>query len=365
MKVLLAGTSLLPAYGGPAYSVTQLAVALAAAGVEVDLWASDQSAASTPLLSPSARVRPLTGDPADVLARYGPIDLVHDNGIWLPEHHRLAVLARQRRIPRLVSTRGMLEPWAMRHKGLKKFVAWHLYQRQDLRRAQVLHTTAKQEATNLERLRLGVSIRVIPNGIDLPALEVGAANRKASGLRTALFLGRIYPVKGLTMLIDAWAQVRPQGWCLRIAGPNEAGHQAVVERAVAKAGLAAVVSFVGPVADDAKHAAFRGAELLVLPSCSESFGMVVAEALAHGVPVLTTTATPWYALKERGCGWCVAPTSAAIAGALREATSCTASALRAMGAKGRDYMAAEFAWEAVTKRFIAAYEEAIARRPAA
>ena len=94
------------------------------------------------------------------------------------------------------------------------------------------------------------------------------------------------------MLVEAWARVRPQGWQLTVAGPDEAGHKAEIERAVAAAGLAELVTFAGPLYGEVKEAALLGADLLVLPSYSESFGMVVAEALAHGVPVLATTGTP-------------------------------------------------------------------------
>ena len=133
------------------------------------------------------------------------------------------------------------------------------------------------------------------------------------------------------MLIDAWARVRPDGWRLRIAGPDEAGHQRQVERAVSAAGLGEVVSFTGPVEPEMKKAAFLDADLFVLPTYSESFGMVVAEALAHGLPVLTTTAAPWSILRERGCGWSVDATVDGIAEGLRQATGLETEALRRDG----------------------------------
>ena len=149
MKVFLAGTSLQPDYGGPAFSVSGLANALSEAGAEVALWASDQSAATSPLLSEKSSVE------AEALDRFGKTDLLHDNGIWLPHNHRLAVIAAKRGIPRIVSTRGMLEPWAMMHKQWKKRFAWWLYQCSDLKRARCHHTTSESEAQNVEHLGLG------------------------------------------------------------------------------------------------------------------------------------------------------------------------------------------------------------------
>lgn len=360
MKIFLAGTSLRPSYGGPAYSVARLAVALADVGARVGLWTADQSVSSTPLISAREEVRLMIGKATEALAEFGAVDVLHDNGIWLPHNHQLAVLAAQRHVPRVVSTRGMLEPWAFRHKRLKKWLAWQLYQWRDLQRAQLLHATAAQEARNLEGFGLGVPVLMIPNGVDLPDIEPGkAAARKARKARqqTALFLGRIYPVKGLPMLVEAWARVRPEGWRLQIAGPDEAGHRAEIERVVSAAGLNGVVSFLGPIEGEAKSGAYSNADLFILPSYSESFGMAVAEALAHGLPVLTTKGAPWPELAARGCGWSVAPTVEGIARGLCQSTSQDPAALRAMGARGRAWVAADFGWDAVANRFLDAYEQ--------
>jgi len=361
MNVLLAATSLHPEYGGPAYSVSRLATALSGAGVRVGLWTADQSVDATPLLSSSSTIERLTGSARQAFARFGAADVVHDNGMWLPHNHRLATLALAHRIPRVVSTRGMLQPWALGHKRWKKRLAWTIYQRRDLQRARHLYATSQTEAHDLARFALGVPITVIPNGVDIPA-EHRRIRRDVDREKTALFLGRIYPVKGLPMLIDAWSNVRPSGWRLQIAGPDEAGHRAEIERAVAAAGLADVVDLIGPLDGDAKRRAFLDADLFVLPTRSESFGMAIAEALAHGVPVLTTTAAPWPSLPERGCGWVVEPTVDGLIAGLRDLAALDSTTLHAMGAKGRAWVATAFTWTDVAKRFLAVYEDAIASR---
>ena len=362
MKLFLAGASLLPAYGGPAYSVSRLALALTEAGVQVGLWAPDQSAATTPLVPAESSVQRLTGTAAEALDCFGKTDVLHDNGIWWSHNHQLAKVAAARGIPRVVSTRGMLAPWALQHKWWKKCLAWWLYQRRDLKRASCHHASAETEAGDVQRLRLGVPVRVIPNGVDVPEVSrkagrVGGGKAGRNGKQTALFLGRIYPVKGLPMLIEAWARVRPDGWRLQIVGPDEAGHRAEVEKAVSAAGLHGVVSFVGPLDGQTKQAVWLDADLFVLPTHSESFGMVIAEALAHGLPVLTTTGAPWPMLPQRGCGWWIGPTVEGIAAGLRHATSLDAATLQAMGAKGREFVAAAFGWERVAKQFVSMYED--------
>lgn len=365
MKVLLTSTSLLPDYGGPAFSVSGLATALTDAGAEVGLWAADQSAAVTPLLPGTSRVQRILGTEGEALDHFGETDILHDNGIWLPHNHRLAVLAEKSGIPRVVSTRGMLEPWALSHKRFKKTIAWWLYQRRDLKQARCHVATGEVEARSLQHLGLGVPIATVPNGVDVPERpwSVGSELEKAvrnGRRRTALFLGRIYPVKGLPMLIEAWARVRPDGWLLRIAGPDEAGHQKQVEKAVSAAGLGEVVSFTGPIEPQMKKFAFLDADLFVLPTHSESFGIAIAEALAHGLPVLTTTAAPWSILQEKGCGWWVDGTVDGIAKGLNQATSLDPEALRAMGTKGRALVIAEFGWKRVADLMLSTYEEVLA-----
>lgn len=363
MKVFLATASLRPSYGGPAFSVSRLATNLAEAGVEVAIWAADQSAESTPLLPISSSVRRLLGTEMMALEQFGNPDILHDNGIWLPHNHRLAQLTARRKIPRVVSTRGMLEPWALNHKRWKKQVAWWLYQRSDLQRARCHHVTAEFEARNVERLGLGVPLCVIGNGVDVPELHSRFRdnNRKSSDTKTALYLGRIHPKKGLLMLVEAWARVRPDGWILQIVGPDEARHRMQVERAVTTAGLNEVVHFSGPIEGANKSKTFFNADLFVLPTYSENFGIVIAEALAHGVPVLTTTGAPWSMLMDHGCGWWVNPTVDDIASGLRQATSEKKQTLQEMGKSGRKWVEAEFGWQRITKAFLTTYDELISK----
>lgn len=342
-------------------------MAVAEAGADVGLWTSDQSVRFTPLIPAQSPVLRLTGTEAAALDSFGKTDILHDNGIWLPHNHRLAALAERCSIPRVVSTRGMLEPWALRHKRLKKRLAWWLYQHRDLKRARCHIATGEAEARNLQRHGLGVPIATVPNGVDVPeewprGVDAGAEKAVRGGPRTALFLGRIYPVKGLPMLVEAWANVRPSGWILRIAGPDEAGHRKQVEKAVVTAGLEQVVSFVGPLGSEMKKSAFFDAELFVLPTHSESFGIVVAEALAHGVPVLTTTGAPWSILREGGCGWWVDATVDGIAKGLRQATNLDPQTLRSMGAKGRVLVSAQFGWKHIADLMLSAYEAILADR---
>ena len=162
-------------------------------------------------------------------------------------------------------------------------------------------------------------------------------------------------MKGLPLLIEAWNLVRPEGWSLVIAGPDEAGHKAGLVRAVAAAGLERTISFAGQVEGERKDELFRSASLFVLPTHSESFGMAIGEALSYGLPVLTTLAAPWPELTRDDCGWRVPDNVEGMTAGLRTATTLDATTLAAMGSRGRSLIAGNFQWDAVAAGFQSLY----------
>ena len=289
------------------------------------------------------------------------IDVVHVHGLWEPAIHAVCVVARSQGLRRVISTHGMLEPGALAIKPWKKRAALLLYQRRDLVDADCLHATAAEEAASMRRLGFLQPIIVVPPGLEMPAAACG--ERSAPGPRTALFCSRITPVKNVLGLVAVWAEVRPSGWKLVIAGPDEAGHAAAVRAAVDRAGLAGEVAVIGPRYGADKDRMFREASLFVLPSFSENFGIVVLEALGHALPVITTTSTPWREIGQAGAGWCVAPDHVSLARALREAVDRPAAELGAMGERGRAIAREGYGWTSVTARLRDAYAWTMGRGP--
>ncbi len=196
--------------------------------------------------------------------------IIHLHGLWLPNHHTVTKLAARRRVPIVVSLHGMLNPWAIRFRGWKKWVAWSIFQRRDLCAAGALHVTSEAEAEHVRKMGLRVPVALIRTGVDIP----GELPRRAPkhGNRTVLFLSRLHPVKGLLDLVSAWSKVRPKGWSIVVAGNDEGNHRAEVERAVRRAGLTDVFRFVGPVDDRAKWRLYAAADLFVLPSDRRTSG---------------------------------------------------------------------------------------------
>lgn len=294
------------------------------------------------------------------IANFGRPDLVHDNGMWLPHNHRIAALAKARGIPRVVSPRGMLSPWSRNHKRIKKQLAWLAYQKRDLLSAACLHATSVSEQIDLAALGLHLPIVTLPNGLPDNVWSDAAGHipntHTPDRVRRAVFLGRVYPVKGLPNLLSAWARVASPDWQLVIAGPDEADHKAELQRQTAKLGIAGSVTFAGSCSGSAKWELLKSAHLFILPSFTESFGMVVAEAMAAGVPVLTTTGTPWSVLQERQMGWWVPPTSDGLAGALQVAFSLHPTELQKMGMRGQQFAQSNFSWSTLTPQYEEMYK---------
>lgn len=357
-EILLLNPSFRLEQGGPAYSVGRLGVALAALGNRVTIWAADGSAAAVHAFGVEPGMT-LSDAPMAQLIGEGRWDIVHDNGLWLPYGARVARLCRARAIPRLLSVRGMLQPWAWNHRRWKKRIAWAFYQQRGIAGAARLHATSEEEVARIRELFPARRPLLIANGVDLPDLPPRTPRREGEP-RIALFLGRLHPVKGLAMLVDAWARLRPAGWKLRLVGPDEGGHRAELETRIAAANLQGEVTIAGPASGAEKQAHYAAASLFLLPSYTENFGIAAAEALAHGLPVVTTTGTPWRVLETQGCGWWVAPETDTLSAALREATALPDTRLAAMGATGRSWVADHLHWPAIAKQFSDAYADAIA-----
>jgi glycosyltransferase involved in cell wall biosynthesis len=265
-------------------------------------------------------------------------------------------------VPLVVSPHGMLAPWALAWRRQRKALAWTLYQRRLLAGAAALLATAPAEAADIAARLPGACIGVLPNGVALP----DAAPPPGELAAQVLFLGRLHPVKNLPGLLAAWALVAPRfpGWRLRLVGPEEAGHRALLIAEAARLGIGASVAIDPAIPDSEKAQAFAAASLFVLPSFTENFGVVAAEALAAGLPVIASTGTPWAALPAAGAGWHVAPDPESLAAALAEAMALAPAQRAAMGARGAALAAKEFGWTRIAERLLAIYRWLLAGQPA-
>ena len=297
-------------------------------------------------------------------------DLLHLHGIW--QYPSLAALrwARRTRRPYIVSPHGMLEPWSLQQSKWLKRLATLLYQRACLEKAACIRATSDLERDSILRAGYQNNIAVIPNGVQLPLLPLARSPRPPGQPRRALFLSRIHPKKGLLNLVCAWAmiskfEIRGQrfGWELRIVGPDEGGHLAEVQAKVRALGLEGQITFPGEVWGEGKTQLYADSDLFILPSYSENFGLVIAEALACQVPVITTRATPWGELESTGCGWWIETGVDPLVAALRDALSKAPAELAEMGERGRRLIEAHYSWGQIGRQMVETYEWMLGRGP--
>lgn len=278
-------------------------------------------------------------------ARETGCNLIHDNGLWLPANYSAASVAKRLGIPLICSPRGALGNWALRQSSAKKRIAMLLYQQSILESVACFFATSNEEAQNIRDNHFAQPIAIIPNGVHMPTLE--SSTRAVIGPRKALYLSRIAPQKGPDILIEAWASVRPKGWQLVIAGPGKESYVSEIRKRVKQLGVTDSVKFIGEVTEQNKSAVYNSAELFVLPTRHENFGIVIAEAMSHRLPVLTTLAAPWPELEAKSCGWRVTPDVESFATGLRTATSQNYESLRGMGERARSHVESHYSWEAV------------------
>lgn len=364
MKIIHITASLSRNAGGPFVSVRRLVQCLAEHGCSMEiigladehfkddlqLWQPLVPKAFTARLPKSFGYVPAMRKELDSMNP----NLIHLNGIWTYPSLLAFIWSQKHQIPHIISPRGMLEPWAMKHHAWKKRPLWWAWEKRNLECASVLHATAPSEAESLRELGLKNPIAIIPNGVDLPSLRERMP--RTDGFRTVLFLSRIHSKKGLLNLVEAWRQLRPKGWRAIIAGPDEAGHLAQVKSAVSGAKLEEEFEFPGPVHGDQKWELYQRADIFVLPTFSENFGIVIAEALASGIPVVTTKAAPWEELVSQACGWWIDVGVNPLVAALREAMSITDEERREMGMRGRKLVEARFSWPEIAADMKAVYE---------
>ena len=388
IKVVHVIYSLAEHTGGPAGAVAELTQHLAKYGCNVDLCTStagpeqerqveiDRSLVNVHevrnFIWRRGRISWLPGF-RSLLHRVGRnADLIHSHGLWTQASRAASGTANKLVIPNIISLRGMLRPAGLSHHGWKKKLGLALFGNRMLRRAGCLDCKSVVEAEDVRALIPERPISVTPIGLDTSRYHVeperGAVEDNwpdLAGKRIILSVCRIHPIKRLTTLARAWGGLYREfpDWHLVIAGPDEGGHRKEIEQVVRDHGAWEATTFTGPVRGEKKIALYSACDLFVLPSVTENFGVVVAEALASGKPVVTTVGTPWVELDEFDCGWRIELGREPMETRLREAMVLPDETRREMGLRGRRLVKERFDWEAIAKQTVAVYNWVLRRGP--
>jgi glycosyltransferase involved in cell wall biosynthesis len=270
---------------------------------------------------------------------------MHFHGMWMMPNVYPANAVRGTDCKLVMSPRGMMEPWALSWNARRKQLFGAVFQYRALQSVDAFNATSKGEAESIRMAGFTAPVAVIPIGIDIPH----GMHDRGGARRLAVYLGRLHPKKNLEALIDAWGRVEmshPE-WDRVIAGPGDADY---VQGLVQRAGSTEHLTVTGAAFGDDKAQLLESSELFVFPTLSENFGIVVAEALSYGLPVIASTGSPWAEIATRGCGWWVDPSLDSLAAALDGVLSEDRETLRARGAIGRTWMEDAYSWHSVASR---------------
>lgn len=351
---------------GPSYSVTKLHKCMMNKGMESFLfsldWDNTGPKHANDFRFPVNRVLKKLGISKQMnlalrdLAMTNATVCMHAHGLWMMPNLYPAMTAKKYNIPFVVSPRGSLSKWSMENGSKVKKIFWPIIQRPALLSASCFHATSYQEYEDIRNLNFKQPVAIIPNGID--EYSRFSMGKKSDGTRQLLYLGRIHPKKGITRLLKAWRNIHSNypNWTLKIVGPLDNEHAQNLISFVRNEKLPRI-EFSGPLYGEDKLKCYQSADLFILPTFSENFGMVVAEALSHGLPVITTYGTPWSELSEKHCGWYIPDNNVdTLSQSLLEAMRLSPDCLEEMGLNGQKWMRSEYNWDKITDKFLQLYE---------
>ena len=284
------------------------------------------------------------------------IDVIHIHGIWMAAQWSALIVAGKRKIPCVVSSHGMLEPWLWDKQSLlqkyKKKIYFNLVFNPVITENIIFHAITPAEKENLQRLLPTQKMTVIPNAIHLTKDNSEALTPE----KIFLFLGRLHPKKGIELLIKAFSRAELSSeWRLVIAGP-EAVPQYVekIKAEVSSLGLSDNVEFTGPVFGEKKQELIRSSWAMATPSYSEVMGMVNLEAAVCKVPSITTFETGLWDWEEGG-GILIHPNVDELSDGLLKASRWSLEERLDRGNRSYNLIAKKYSWDTVATQWEALY----------
>jgi glycosyltransferase involved in cell wall biosynthesis len=395
MRILQVVATLAPRQGGPSIACPELSRELAQQGHEVSIYASDVDGLGKldvpldrPVIDSGVEIHYFRGisEPSRYMFsldmwralrdRVATFDAVHIYSVYGFSSSAAAYWCRQRHVPHLVHPHGSLDPFLRRRHRPRKWIHEKLLAERDYRGATgVLFNSVEEMRLASDWAGLKTSAGraaplrfVVPVGLDArwfqePDKAAGGRLRKKfpqfDGKRLIVYFGRINFKKGLDILARAFAQVARDrdDVHLVLAGPDTEGYGDKVREWLSEGGVLNKATFTGLLENELRFAALQGADVFALPSYTENFGQVVAEAMASFVPVvISDQVNIWPEVKQAGAGIVVPCDATATANALRELLADPERG-KIMGRNGRKWVAEHLPWSVVAKQMADAYQE--------
>jgi glycosyltransferase involved in cell wall biosynthesis len=281
-------------------------------------------------------------------------DVVHVHALFCHATMAGCRTARDYRVPYVLSPHGSADPWSLNRRSWKKAPYFRFVEREHFIHAAAIHATAQAEADAVRQLGFGSRVRVIALGVE----DCGVAPRRADDATLRLlFLSRLHPKKGIPLLLDAVARARAEGTRveLAIAGDGPTAYKNELLARVDQLGLRGLVRFLGHVEGPLKREILAAADVSVLPSHQENFGIAVAEAMSAGLAVIVSdqvgVATD---VRAAGAGLVVPVDVPALASAITRLAR-DPDERRTMGLRASRFAQLHYSWDRVAKDFVQLY----------
>lgn len=400
MRILQIIPSISLVYGGPSQMILGLSAALANQGIDITIITTNSNGdiGQTPLDVPLNQVINQDGYniiyfPCSPFRRYKfslsllqwlnnhikEFDLAHIHAIFSPVTTAAATIARYHDIPYIMRPCGMLDPADLRKKKQLKQIYAALLEKPNLAGTAAIHFTSKQEAKISERFGIStnklskIQDLIIPLGVtnftdklsvnseQLPVNNPSYLNLLDSQITQILFMSRIEPKKGLNLLIPALEKIQSQGikfnFILAGSNPQDADYEMKIKALIADSPLAKQTIITGFVTGEAKAYLLQNADIFVLTSYYENFGIAVAEAMAAGTPVVVSNQVHiWEDIQQAEAGWICTLEVEAIASLITIALL-DPNERKRRGLNALRYARKHYSWDAIAQQTIHAYQQ--------
>ncbi|WP_315784721.1 hormogonium polysaccharide biosynthesis glycosyltransferase HpsP [Fischerella sp. JS2] len=391
MHILQIVPSISLIYGGPSQMVLGLAPALAKEGVKVTVITTNSNGdnGQKPLdvtlnvphqkdgyeiiyfrCAPFRRYK-FSLDLCKWLNRYAQeFDVAHIHALFSPISSAAAAICRQQKLPYILRPLGTLDPADLQKKKYLKQIYAAILECGNIANAAALHFTSVQEAKISERFGVATQDLVIPLGVIPPKQDGENLVRQqfgiAANLPLVLFMSRIDPKKGLSLLIPALEKLLAEGlnfhFVLAGTNPQDPVYEQKIKSQIDNSTLRSHTSITGFVTGELKSSLLQAADLFVLPSYYENFGIAVAEAMVAGTPVVISDQVHiCQQVHESQSGWVTTTDVLALTESLRTALQNPAECQR-RGLNAKEYALHNYSWDAIARQIIQAYKQILVSR---
>ena len=386
MRILQIIPSISLVYGGPSQMVLGLSAALASKNIDVTIITTNSNGDIGQLPLDVPLNQPIKQNGYQIIyfrcypfrrykfslsllqwlnANARQFDLAHIHALFSPVTTLAATIARGHNLPYIIRPCGMLDPADLQKKKLLKQIYGTVLERPNLAGAAAIHFTSKEEAKISERFGLGSTSKMsVPQDLVIP-LGVTAGlfpqRLRKSQVPIILFMSRIERKKGLDLLIPALESVLGSGiefqFILAGSNPQDADYETGIKLKIQNSSLAKYTTITGFVGGDFKNELLTNADLFVLPSYYENFGIAVAEAMAAGVPVaISDRIHIWEDIQQAEAGW-VGPLEVGAIANLIKSALLNPEERKRRGLNGKEYAKKHYNWEAIAQQTIDAYQQ--------